>query len=58
MIRKRPRAASPTWRRAGPAHWNTAPQEEVFAPEPDEALRARYRRWLDMMQEATGVRYL
>jgi glycerol kinase len=41
-----------------PALWNTAAQEEVFAPEPDAALRARYRRWLDLMQGATGVRYL
>jgi glycerol kinase len=41
-----------------PALWNAAAHEEVFAPEPDEALRARYRRWQDLMQEATGVRYL
>jgi len=41
-----------------PAQWNTAAQEEVFAAEPDAALRERYRRWRDLMQEATGVRYL
>jgi len=41
-----------------PARWNTAPREEVFAPGLDEALRARYRRWLALMQEASGVRIL
>ena len=41
-----------------PAGWNTAAPEEVFAPEPDPALRERYRRWLDLMQEAAGLRYL
>jgi len=39
-----------------PEGWNTAPKEEVFAPSPDEALRERYRRWLALMQEASGVR--
>jgi glycerol kinase len=39
-----------------PAGWNTAPREEVFAPAPDAALRARYRRWLELMQQASGVR--
>jgi len=39
-----------------PASWNTAPQEEVFAPSLDEPLSARYRRWLALMQEASGVR--
>jgi glycerol kinase len=41
-----------------PAGWNSGASEEVFAPGPDPALRERYRRWLDQMQEATGVRYL
>jgi glycerol kinase len=41
-----------------PATWNTAAQEEVFDPVPDAALQGRYRRWRDLMQEATGVRYL
>jgi glycerol kinase len=41
-----------------PARWNTASREEVFTPAPDEALRRRYRRWLDLMQEASGVRLL
>ena len=41
-----------------PALWNTAATDEVFAPAPDAALRTRYRRWQDLMQEATGVRYL
>jgi glycerol kinase len=39
-----------------PAGWNTASQEELFVPSPNEALRARYRRWLGLMQEASGVR--
>jgi glycerol kinase len=41
-----------------PALWNSGAHEEVFAPGRDEALRARYRRWRDLMQEASGVRYL
>jgi glycerol kinase len=41
-----------------PAGWNTGSSEEVFPPQDDPALRARYRRWLDLMQEATGLRYL
>ncbi|HEX9182288.1 MAG TPA: FGGY family carbohydrate kinase [Burkholderiales bacterium] len=41
-----------------PASWNTAAREEVFDPQPDAALQGRYRRWRDLMQEATGVRYL
>jgi glycerol kinase len=41
-----------------PALWNTAPREEVFQPVPDEALRERYRRWLALMQAASGVRIL
>jgi glycerol kinase len=39
-----------------PEGWNTASQEEVFAPSRNEALRARYRRWLALMQQASGVR--
>jgi glycerol kinase len=39
-----------------PAAWNTAGAEDVFAPAPDDALRDRYRRWLALMQEASGVR--
>jgi glycerol kinase len=39
-----------------PAGWNTASREEVFVPSPDEMLRERYRRWLALMQEASGVR--
>jgi glycerol kinase len=47
------------WLAAGrPAGWNAGAHEEVFAPAEDPALRARYRRWLDLMQEAAGVRYL
>jgi glycerol kinase len=38
-----------------PAGWNTAAPEEVFAPTKDEALAARYRRWRELMREATGV---
>jgi glycerol kinase len=39
-----------------PAAWNTAPREEQFAPSADAALRERYRRWLALMQEESGVR--
>lgn len=39
-----------------PAGWNTAPREEVFPPARDAALRERYRRWLALMQEESGVR--
>lgn len=38
-----------------PAGWNTAAAETAFAPAPDEALAARYRRWRALMREATGV---
>ena len=38
-----------------PEGWNRAPREEVFAPGPDPALLARYRRWRAAMAEATGV---
>jgi glycerol kinase len=38
-----------------PAQWNTGVAEEVFAPQPDPALRQRYRRWRALMAEATGV---
>jgi glycerol kinase len=39
-----------------PAGWNAAAGEDVFAPAADHELRARYRRWLALMQEASGVR--
>jgi glycerol kinase len=39
-----------------PAGWNAAGGEDVFAPTADHELRARYRRWLALMQEASGVR--
>lgn len=38
-----------------PADWNTAADEEVFAPLDDVAIRERYRRWRALMKEATGV---
>jgi glycerol kinase len=38
-----------------PAAWNTAVREEVFDAAPDAALAARYRRWRELMREATGV---
>jgi glycerol kinase len=38
-----------------PAGWYTAPREEIFSPEPDAALATRYRRWRDLMKQATGV---
>jgi len=47
------------WLAAGrPAGWNTGAHEEVFPPADDPALGGRYRRWLDLMQAAAGVRYL
>lgn len=39
-----------------PEGWNTARQEEGFAPEQDAGLRARYLRWRGLMEQATGVR--
>lgn len=39
-----------------PEGWNTARQEEGFAPEQDAGLRARYLRWRGLMERATGVR--
>lgn len=39
-----------------PEGWNTAPGAEVFEPRQDAALRARYQRWLALMEQATGVR--
>jgi glycerol kinase len=39
-----------------PAGWSAAGGEDVFAPAADPGLRARYRRWLALMQEASGVR--
>ncbi len=38
-----------------PAKWNHAAPEEVFAPAKDEALSRRYRRWRELMREATGI---
>ena len=38
-----------------PAQWNLGAAEDVFAPEPDPALRARYGRWRALMAQATGV---
>ena len=39
-----------------PREWNTTPREEVFQPEQDAGLRARYRRWRGLMEQASGVR--
>jgi glycerol kinase len=38
-----------------PAGWNAGAREDVFAPQPDPALRERYRRWRALMAEATGI---
>jgi glycerol kinase len=38
-----------------PEEWEVAAREETFAPKPDPALSARYRRWRVLMREATGV---
>jgi len=40
---------------ARPAEWNTVLREEVFPPARDAALRERYRRWRELMAQATGV---
>ncbi|MGE5095585.1 MAG: FGGY family carbohydrate kinase [Betaproteobacteria bacterium] len=38
-----------------PGGWNRAAGDEVFPPRADDALRARYARWLRLMEEETGV---
>jgi glycerol kinase len=39
-----------------PRPWNEDSSDEVvFAPRHDTALRARYRRWRDLMRQATGI---
>ena len=38
-----------------PREWNSAVHEDVFEPQPDAILAARYRRWRGFMREATGV---
>lgn len=38
-----------------PADWSIRTEEAVFEPQPDAALRERYRRWRALMAEATGV---
>ena len=38
-----------------PAPWNSASEEEIFAPAEDANLRRRYRRWRALMTAATGV---
>ncbi len=44
------------WLAAGrPSNWNTGASEELFDPQPDPALQKRYRRWRDLMAQATGI---
>ena len=38
-----------------PADWNSAGHEDGFEPTASPALAARYRRWRDLMKEATGI---
>ena len=38
-----------------PEGWNAAAREDLFTPDADEPLSARYRRWRALMREATGV---
>jgi len=40
---------------ACPREWSPDAREDVFAPGEDAALRDRYRRWRELMAEATGV---
>jgi len=38
-----------------PSRWNDCPDEQVFAPEVDDQLCERYRRWRALMTAETGV---
>jgi len=38
-----------------PPEWNTAGHEAVFAARREPALQARYRRWRELMRQATGI---
>jgi len=38
-----------------PEGWNAAAGEDLFTPAADPALADRYRRWRELMREATGV---
>ena len=38
-----------------PAEWNRGAHEDVFAAQADSALQARYRRWRELMTQATGI---
>ena len=38
-----------------PADWNQGAHEDVFAVQSDSALQTRYRRWRELMAEATGI---
>ena len=38
-----------------PAGWDPGGREDVFAPREDQALRARYREWRELMRQATGI---
>lgn len=38
-----------------PGGWHESSREDLFSPEPDAALATRYRRWRDLMRQATGV---
>jgi glycerol kinase len=38
-----------------PAGWNSGATEERFEPAENAALAARYRRWRELMKQATGV---
>jgi glycerol kinase len=38
-----------------PADWNQGAHEDVFAPQRDLALQARYGRWRALMAQTTGI---
>lgn len=38
-----------------PATWNAGNPDAEFAPVPDAALSARYRKWRALMKDATGI---
>jgi glycerol kinase len=38
-----------------PKDWNQGAHEDVFAPQRDLALQARYGRWRALMAQTTGI---
>ncbi len=38
-----------------PPQWNHQAHEQIFPPRADAALLGRYRRWRELMRQATGT---